>query len=65
MIRAEPEDSATRVHEALLTSASLRPADLSGPDERAWLDCDLASLAEHRLGEPIDAIEQVAAHPPT
>lgn len=29
----------------------------SGQDERRWLDCDLASLAEHRLGDRTDPFE--------
>jgi ribosomal protein S18 acetylase RimI-like enzyme len=38
------------VHEALLASGVIAPVALGGPEEQQWLDCDLASLAEHRLG---------------
>ena len=37
------------VREGLVT-----PVEIGGPDERLWLACDLASLAEHRLGDHTD-----------
>lgn len=36
----------------LLDRDLLAPLQLDGPDERAWMDCDLASFAENRLGDP-------------
>lgn len=35
----------------LLGRDMLAPLQLGGPDERAWMDCDLASFAENRLGD--------------
>lgn len=39
-------------HGALLREGIVEPVARGGADERAWLDCDLASLAENRLGDP-------------
>ncbi|MFO0618870.1 MAG: GNAT family N-acetyltransferase [Polyangiaceae bacterium] len=36
-------------HAALVRAGVVEHVALGGEDERAWLDCDLASLAEHRL----------------
>jgi GNAT superfamily N-acetyltransferase len=41
-------------HEDLARSGLVSPVDLAGPDARLWLDCDLASLAENRLGDRTD-----------
>lgn len=35
-------------------SGLVEPVDLVGADARLWLDCDLASLAEHRLNDATD-----------
>jgi ribosomal protein S18 acetylase RimI-like enzyme len=35
-------------------SGLVEPVEDTGADARLWLDCDLASLAEHRLGDPTD-----------
>lgn len=35
-------------------SGLLEPVASGGDDERCWLDCDLASLAEHRIGDATD-----------
>lgn len=41
-------------HEELVRAGLLAPVALGGPAERSWLDCDLASLAENRLGDATD-----------
>lgn len=41
-------------HEALLRRGLVEAVALGGDDERAWLDCDLASLAENRLADDTD-----------
>lgn len=51
-----------RVHECLLSSGLIEPVRLGGDDERRWLDCDLASLAESRLGERVDPWDMDAGH---
>jgi GNAT superfamily N-acetyltransferase len=45
------------LHEELLQRGVVGPVELDTPEEQRWLDCDLASLAEHRLGvtsSPLD-----------
>jgi GNAT superfamily N-acetyltransferase len=42
------------VYEELEHAGLLAPVTLGGPAERSWLDCDLASLAENRLGDSTD-----------
>jgi len=39
------------VHDDLVRAGVLENVALGGPEERAWLDCDLASLAENRIGD--------------
>jgi GNAT superfamily N-acetyltransferase len=41
-------------HERLTAAGLVAPVELGGRDERLWLDCDLASLAENRLGDRTD-----------
>ncbi|MFO0760515.1 MAG: GNAT family N-acetyltransferase [Byssovorax sp.] len=44
-------------HDELIRSGLLAPVIQGGREEQRWLDCDLASLAEHRLGvdrSPLD-----------
>lgn len=41
-------------HEDMIRAGIVVPVDLGGADERLWLDCDLASLAENRLGDLTD-----------
>jgi len=41
-------------HADLIAEGLVEPVAWGGADERFWLDCDLASLAEHRLGDPTD-----------
>lgn len=41
-------------HEEMVRSGLVVPVVLGGADERLWLDCDLASLAENRLGDRTD-----------
>ncbi len=42
------------VHAHLLKTGAVGEVLTGGADERRWLDCDLASLAENRLGDPRD-----------
>lgn len=42
------------VHEDLVRTGALAPVRLGSAEERSWLDWDLASLAENRLGDPTD-----------
>jgi GNAT superfamily N-acetyltransferase len=42
------------VHADLVHTGAFVPVQLGGADERLWLDCDLASLAENRLGDVMD-----------
>jgi GNAT superfamily N-acetyltransferase len=42
------------VHDELVRGLTLAPVTLGGAEERAWLDCDVASLAENWLGERVD-----------
>ena len=42
------------VHEDLVQTGALAPVQLGSVEERRWLDCDLASLAENRLGDLTD-----------
>lgn len=42
------------VHEDLVRSGAVLPVEFGGAEERAWLDCDLASFAENRLDDHID-----------
>jgi len=39
------------VHRELVDAGRLAPVDLGGDDERRWVDCELASFAENRLGD--------------
>jgi GNAT superfamily N-acetyltransferase len=47
-------DEIDAVHADLLRAGVIARAAPGGPDEQAWLDCDLASLAENRLGDRLD-----------
>ncbi len=38
-------------HRDLVESGVIEPVALGGDDEKTWLDCDLASLAENRIGD--------------
>jgi GNAT superfamily N-acetyltransferase len=42
------------VHADLVRTGAFAPVQLGGVEERRWLDCDLASLAENRLGDATD-----------
>lgn len=48
------ETNIQAVHDRLVSSGAFVPVEQGGLDERSWLDCDLASLAENRLGELVD-----------
>jgi hypothetical protein len=50
----EPDPAIERAHSRLVVDGALEPLALGGDDEREWADCDLASLAENRLGERPD-----------
>ncbi|APR87672.1 hypothetical protein A7982_13021 [Minicystis rosea] len=41
-------------HEAMVREGLVTPVEIGGADERLFLDCDLASLAEHRLDDHTD-----------
>ncbi len=41
-------------YEHLIDRGILEEVAAGGADERLWIDCDLASLAEHRLGDATD-----------
>lgn len=56
------EHDAGAVHEDLVRAFVIVPAAVGGPEERAWLDCDLASLAENRLGDRLDPRDLDPAH---
>ncbi len=49
------------VHDELVRGSALAPVTLGGAEERAWLDCDLASLAENWLDDRTDPREIDAA----
>lgn len=55
------EPAVEAVHEHLLRSGAVEPVKLGGADERRWLDCDLASLAENRLDDMADPRDLDAA----
>lgn len=42
------------VHADFVQTGAFAPVQLDGADERRWLDCDLASFAENRLGDVTD-----------
>ena len=51
-LRRFPSDPpAEVVHDGLVRCGMFVPVSLGGAEERAWLDCDLASLAENRIGD--------------
>lgn len=50
----EQEVRVEAVHAQLAREGAVEPLELGGPAERIWADCDLASLAENRLGELVD-----------
>lgn len=49
------------VHDELVRGCALAPVTLGGAEERTWLDCDLASLAENWLDDRVDPRELDAA----
>jgi hypothetical protein len=50
----DPELTIETTHRRLVASGVLEPLELGGTDELEWADCELASLAENRLGERLD-----------
>lgn len=46
-----------RLHRELVAACTLAELELGGSDELLWGDCDLASLAENRLGDQTDPRE--------
>lgn len=42
------------LHPELVETGAFAPVQIGGAEERRWLDCDLASLAENRLADPTD-----------
>lgn len=55
------EPRVAAVHDELIRAGIVTPVALGGADERLFCDCDLASLAEHRLGDLTDPRELDAA----
>jgi GNAT superfamily N-acetyltransferase len=58
----EGEPALDSLHDDLVRAGALVPVALGGPEERAWLDCDLASMAENRLGDRTDPRDLDRAH---
>jgi GNAT superfamily N-acetyltransferase len=50
----DPDPVVEAVHAELVQRGVMAPLALGGDEERLWSDCDLASLAEHRLGDACD-----------
>jgi GNAT superfamily N-acetyltransferase len=53
-MRLEAEPEALALHRALVAAGVVSPLALGGEEEASWADCDLASLAENRLGDTTD-----------
>ena len=53
-MREEIEVRIAGAHAGLIESGLVRPVESDDAEERLWLDCDLASLAENRLGDRQD-----------
>lgn len=51
---SDDDEDVQVVHEHLVRIGAVAPVELEGAEERLWLDCDLASLAENRLGDTAD-----------
>jgi GNAT superfamily N-acetyltransferase len=50
----EPAVDVATIHAEIAASLLVEPVTLGGDEERVWADCDLASLAENRLGIAAD-----------
>lgn len=48
------ETNVQAVHRELLQKQIIAPVASNEAEERAWLDCDLASMAEHHIGDLTD-----------
>jgi GNAT superfamily N-acetyltransferase len=48
------EAAIAAAHDELCRAGLIAPVTLGSADERLWVDCDLASFAENRLGEQVD-----------
>lgn len=48
------DEGILELHRRLVQAGVLVEVELGGPDEALWIDCELASLAENRLGEIVD-----------
>jgi GNAT superfamily N-acetyltransferase len=55
------EQALDAIERELFDRDLLAPLQLGDADERAWMDCDLASLAENRLGDPTSPDELTPA----
>jgi GNAT superfamily N-acetyltransferase len=53
-VRDDDDEAVGAVHNDLVQAGWLVPVAEGGDEETAFLDCDLASLAEHRLGDRVD-----------
>lgn len=51
------EEEILELHRRLVEAGVLAEIELGGRDEALWMDCELASLAENRLGELVDPRE--------
>jgi GNAT superfamily N-acetyltransferase len=53
-MRIEAEPEALQLHCDVVAAGVVSPLALGGAEEALWADCDLASLAENRLGDKTD-----------
>lgn len=51
---SQHEGNELAVHAELEASGLVHPVDFGGHDEVLWMDCELASFAENRLGDCAD-----------
>jgi GNAT superfamily N-acetyltransferase len=54
MLGPMPALDASQAYAELISASLIEPVALGTADERTWADCDLASLAENRLGVVFD-----------
>lgn len=52
--RPEVEEALESAYASLANAGVVEPLVIGGADEARWLDCELASLAENRIGESVD-----------
>ena len=54
VVTREGQANTTEAYGELVSDSFIEPVALGTVDERTWADCDLASLAETRLGVSLD-----------